>query len=100
VHQIPVWNDNCVYLAHEAETGSTAVIDPAVTGPVDNRCAFGRSAEARPFGIPARGFLVLRRTKGMVARWLPPAAAPIYTHKYISDYTHKHISAGFFAVFI
>ena len=55
IHQIPVLNDNCVYLAHEAETGSTAVIDPAVAGPADNRCAFGRLAEARPSGIPAGG---------------------------------------------
>ncbi|MDH5410675.1 MAG: hydroxyacylglutathione hydrolase [Alphaproteobacteria bacterium] len=29
VHQIPVWDDNYVYLAHDPETGSTAVIDPA-----------------------------------------------------------------------
>ena len=25
VHQIPVWNDNCVYLSHDEATGSTAV---------------------------------------------------------------------------
>lgn len=34
IHQIPVLNDNYIYLAHEAESGSTAVIDPAVAGPV------------------------------------------------------------------
>lgn len=34
IHQIPVLNDNYVYLAHEPETGSTAVVDPAVAGPV------------------------------------------------------------------
>ncbi|MBL6958854.1 MAG: hydroxyacylglutathione hydrolase [Rhodospirillales bacterium] len=32
--QIPVLNDNYVYLAHCAETGETAVVDPAVAGPV------------------------------------------------------------------
>ena len=32
--QIPVLNDNYVYLAHEAESGATAVVDPAVAGPV------------------------------------------------------------------
>lgn len=34
VHQIPVLNDNYVYLAHDAESGATAVIDPAVAEPV------------------------------------------------------------------
>lgn len=34
IHQIPVLSDNYVYLAHDAETGKTAVIDPAVGGPV------------------------------------------------------------------
>jgi len=34
IHQIPVLDDNYVYLAHDAATGSTAVIDPAVAGPV------------------------------------------------------------------
>ncbi|MBT4889618.1 MAG: hydroxyacylglutathione hydrolase [Rhodospirillales bacterium] len=32
--QIPVLNDNYIYLAHEATSGATAVIDPAVAGPV------------------------------------------------------------------
>lgn len=32
--QVPVLSDNYVYLAHDAETGSTAVIDPAVAEPV------------------------------------------------------------------
>jgi hydroxyacylglutathione hydrolase len=34
IHQIPVLNDNYVYLAHDPETGATAVVDPAVAGPV------------------------------------------------------------------
>ena len=34
IKQIPVLNDNYVYLAHCPETGATAVVDPAVTGPV------------------------------------------------------------------
>ena len=34
IHQIPVLSDNYVYLAHDAETGATAVIDPAVVDPV------------------------------------------------------------------
>lgn len=34
IHQIPVLNDNYVYLAHQAESGLTAVVDPAVVGPV------------------------------------------------------------------
>ena len=32
--QIAVLDDNYVYLAHDAATGATAVIDPAVAGPV------------------------------------------------------------------
>lgn len=34
IHQIPVLSDNYVYLAHCAETGETAVVDPAVAAPV------------------------------------------------------------------
>jgi len=34
IHQIPVLRDNYVYLAHCAESGETAVVDPAVAGPV------------------------------------------------------------------
>jgi hydroxyacylglutathione hydrolase len=34
IHQIPVLSDNYVYLAHEPETGATAVVDPAVAGPI------------------------------------------------------------------
>ncbi len=34
VVQIPVLNDNYVYLAHDGATGATAVIDPAVADPV------------------------------------------------------------------
>ncbi|MBT3929889.1 MAG: hydroxyacylglutathione hydrolase [Rhodospirillaceae bacterium] len=34
IHQIPVLSDNYVYLAHCPETDATAVVDPAVTGPV------------------------------------------------------------------
>lgn len=34
IHQIPVLNDNYVYLAHCPETGQTAVVDPAVSAPV------------------------------------------------------------------
>lgn len=34
IKQIPVLNDNYVYLAHCPETGQTAVVDPAVAGPV------------------------------------------------------------------
>ncbi len=32
--QIPVLNDNYIYLAHEPTSGATAVVDPAVAGPV------------------------------------------------------------------
>lgn len=32
IYQIAVLNDNYVYLAHDTETGSTAVVDPAVGG--------------------------------------------------------------------
>jgi len=34
IHQIPVWDDNYVYLAHDPETDSTAVVDPADAEPV------------------------------------------------------------------
>lgn len=34
IKQIPVLNDNYVYLAHCPETGATGVVDPAVSGPV------------------------------------------------------------------
>ncbi|MEX2311977.1 MAG: hydroxyacylglutathione hydrolase [Rhodospirillales bacterium] len=34
IRQIPVLNDNYVYLAHCPESGQTAVVDPAVAGPV------------------------------------------------------------------
>lgn len=34
IHQIPVLNDNYVYLAHCPETEATAVVDPAVVEPV------------------------------------------------------------------
>ena len=34
IKQIPVLNDNYVYLAHCPETKQTAVVDPAVVGPV------------------------------------------------------------------
>ncbi|SME91840.1 hydroxyacylglutathione hydrolase [Tistlia consotensis] len=34
IHQIPVLNDNYVYLARCRATGMTAVVDPAVAGPV------------------------------------------------------------------
>ncbi|MFC4350643.1 hydroxyacylglutathione hydrolase [Fodinicurvata halophila] len=34
IHQIPVLNDNYVYLIREADNGSVGVIDPAVAGPV------------------------------------------------------------------
>lgn len=34
IHQIPVLNDNYVYLARCSESGSTAVVDPAVAAPV------------------------------------------------------------------
>lgn len=34
IEQIPVLSDNYVYLAHEAESGATAAIDPAVSEPV------------------------------------------------------------------
>ncbi len=34
VVQIPVLSDNYIYLAHDGETGETAVIDPAVAEPV------------------------------------------------------------------
>ncbi len=34
IHQIPVLQDNYVYLAHDAAGDATAVVDPAVAGPV------------------------------------------------------------------
>lgn len=34
IHQIPVLSDNYVYLAHDPASGATAVVDPAVAGPV------------------------------------------------------------------
>ena len=34
IHQIPVLTDNYVYLAHDPQTGATAVVDPAVSEPV------------------------------------------------------------------
>ena len=34
IHQIPVRDNNYVYLAHDPETGSTAVVDPADAEPV------------------------------------------------------------------
>lgn len=34
IHQIPVLNDNYVYLAHDNQSGQTAVVDPALAGPV------------------------------------------------------------------
>lgn len=34
IHQIPVLNDNYVYLAHNSGTGATAVVDPATTDEV------------------------------------------------------------------
>jgi hydroxyacylglutathione hydrolase len=34
IHQIPVLQDNYVYLAHDAAGGATAVVDPAVAAPV------------------------------------------------------------------
>lgn len=34
IQQIPELSDNYVYLAHDADTAATAVVDPAVAGPV------------------------------------------------------------------
>ncbi|MDP6109733.1 MAG: hydroxyacylglutathione hydrolase [Rhodospirillales bacterium] len=34
IHQIPVLEDNFIYLVHDPESGETAAIDPAVAGPV------------------------------------------------------------------
>ncbi|MBU0725229.1 MAG: hydroxyacylglutathione hydrolase [Alphaproteobacteria bacterium] len=39
IHQIPVLSDNYVYLVHAAATGETAVVDPAVAGPVQDALA-------------------------------------------------------------
>lgn len=37
--QIPVLDDNYIYLAHEPQSGDTAVIDPALAGPVLQQAA-------------------------------------------------------------
>ena len=34
IHQIPVLNDNYIYLIHDPESGDTAAVDPAVAEPV------------------------------------------------------------------
>jgi hydroxyacylglutathione hydrolase len=34
IHQIPVWDDNYIYLAHDPRGGATGVIDPAEAAPV------------------------------------------------------------------
>lgn len=34
IHQIPVLDDNYIYLVHEPESGATAAVDPAVAEPV------------------------------------------------------------------
>lgn len=34
IHQIPVLDDNYIYLVHEPGSGATAAVDPAVAGPV------------------------------------------------------------------
>lgn len=39
IHQIPVLNDNYVYLAHDSVSGATAVVDPAVADPVLSEAA-------------------------------------------------------------
>jgi len=39
IEQIPVLQDNYIYLAHDASTGDTAVVDPAVAQPVLDRLA-------------------------------------------------------------
>jgi len=39
IHQIPVLNDNYVYLAHDPVSGDTAVVDPAVVDPVMDAAA-------------------------------------------------------------
>jgi hydroxyacylglutathione hydrolase len=39
IEQIPVLSDNYVYLIHEPAAGATAVVDPAVAGPVLERLA-------------------------------------------------------------
>jgi hydroxyacylglutathione hydrolase len=39
IEQIPVLNDNYVYLVHEPKAGVTGVVDPAVAGPVLERLA-------------------------------------------------------------
>ena len=37
IEQIPVLTDNYIYLAHDPESGATAVFDPAVAPPVLER---------------------------------------------------------------
>jgi hydroxyacylglutathione hydrolase len=39
IEQIPVLRDNYVYLLHDPESGATAVVDPAVAEPVEERLA-------------------------------------------------------------
>jgi hydroxyacylglutathione hydrolase len=39
IEQIPVLRDNYVYLLHDAESGATAAVDPAVAGPVSQTAA-------------------------------------------------------------
>ena len=34
IQQLPVLNDNYIYLIHDPESGDTAVVDPAVADPV------------------------------------------------------------------
>lgn len=36
IKQLPVLNDNYIYLIHESKSGATAVIDPAIAEPVIN----------------------------------------------------------------
>lgn len=39
IHQIPVLNDNFIYLIHDSDSGQTAVVDPAVSAPVMDELA-------------------------------------------------------------
>jgi hydroxyacylglutathione hydrolase len=34
IHQIPVLEDNFIYLVHDFESGESAAVDPAVAAPV------------------------------------------------------------------